>query len=175
MHIKLNNQRGDTLVEVTLAVAILAIVLASAYTVTSRAAKVGQSAKERSQAVALVQQQAEIIESFAIRDWDGFVADFKPNSSGTGHYMPSSWVSKSNKLINPLGAPTDADFEVYYQAKCSISKSDLPKSCTSIIDSSDIKRINFIIKADWIPIGRGDTNDRDSTTIVVQVSPSGIK
>ena len=80
LNLRINNQRGDTLVEVTLAVAILAMVLASAYAVIARAAKIGQSAKERSQAVALVQQQAEIIQSFAIRDWDGFITDFQLQS-----------------------------------------------------------------------------------------------
>lgn len=59
-----HNQRGDTLVEVTLALAILSLVLAGAFTTANRAFNLGQNAKERSQLVSDAQQQAEALESF---------------------------------------------------------------------------------------------------------------
>lgn len=73
--IALRNQRGDTLVEVTIALAILALVLTGAFTLANKAFNVGQSAKERSQLVGDAQQQAEALESF--RDshtWSEFLA-----------------------------------------------------------------------------------------------------
>ncbi len=69
------NERGDTLVEVTIALAILALVLSSAFAAANRAFLLGQDAKERSQLVGDAQQQAEALQSF--RDshrWTEFVA-----------------------------------------------------------------------------------------------------
>ncbi|HSX02370.1 MAG TPA: prepilin-type N-terminal cleavage/methylation domain-containing protein [Candidatus Saccharimonadia bacterium] len=68
------NQRGDTLVEVTLALAILAMVLTGAFVTANKAFNLGQDARERSQMVSDAQQQAEALESF--RDshtWSEFV------------------------------------------------------------------------------------------------------
>jgi hypothetical protein len=68
-------ERGDTLVEVTIALAILALVLTSSFALANRAFLVGQNAKERTQLVADAQQQIEALASF--RDsysWSQFVA-----------------------------------------------------------------------------------------------------
>lgn len=54
-----NNQRGDTLVEVVVAMAIFTILLVSVYTVASLSVRVGIQARERTQAIYLAQQQAE--------------------------------------------------------------------------------------------------------------------
>ncbi len=58
------NQRGDTLVEVTMALAILALVLTGAFVMANKAFRLGQDAKERSQIVGDAQQQAEALQSF---------------------------------------------------------------------------------------------------------------
>lgn len=64
MKLKRFNQRGDTLVEVTMALAIMALVLTGAFVAANRAYLLGQQAKERSQIVSVAQQQAEALESF---------------------------------------------------------------------------------------------------------------
>src|SRR3989344_7835987 len=73
------NQRGETLIEVTIALIIIGLVLLSAYVLTTRAFQLGQSAKERSQAAQLLQEQAEGLRS--IRDqsstWDAFRIRFQ--------------------------------------------------------------------------------------------------
>lgn len=53
------DQRGDTLVEVVMAMAIFTLVLLSAYTIASLSVRIGIQARERTQAVYLAQQQAE--------------------------------------------------------------------------------------------------------------------
>lgn len=77
-------QRGDTLIEVTIALAILTFVLTGAF-VTAHAAYVeGQTAKERSMLTDIAQQQGEALESF--RDshtWQEFVY------GSTGSHNPS--------------------------------------------------------------------------------------
>lgn len=55
------NSAGDTLVEVLLATVILSIVLAGAYSLSTRATRLNQSAYERTRATNLVQEQAELL------------------------------------------------------------------------------------------------------------------
>ncbi len=58
------NERGDTLVEVTIALAILAMILTGSFVAANKAFRLGQDAKERSQLVGNAQQQAEALQSF---------------------------------------------------------------------------------------------------------------
>lgn len=53
------SQRGDTLVEVVMAAAILSVVLATSFNIASLSFRLGVQARERSEAVRLVQEQAE--------------------------------------------------------------------------------------------------------------------
>ncbi|MBW4061310.1 hypothetical protein HJC99_01920 [Candidatus Saccharibacteria bacterium] len=69
------SERGDTLVEVTFALGIMATVLISATLVGVRALNLGRSARERVQLVNVATAQAEALRSF--RDntlWNQFVA-----------------------------------------------------------------------------------------------------
>ena len=68
------NQRGDTIVEVAIAFAILAMVLIGAYVTAHRAFDLGQTSRERSQLINYAQQQAEALKSFRdSHDWTEFV------------------------------------------------------------------------------------------------------
>jgi prepilin-type N-terminal cleavage/methylation domain-containing protein len=57
------NQAGDTIIEVMVAVAILALVLTVAYQSTSRSLQSGVDSSNRQQAIALASQQIEIIKN----------------------------------------------------------------------------------------------------------------
>lgn len=72
--------RGDTLIEVTMALAILASVLTGAFMAASGAFRLGQTAKERSQLSSVAQRQAEALSNF--RDSHTW-AEFE-NGGGTG-------------------------------------------------------------------------------------------
>jgi type II secretory pathway pseudopilin PulG len=73
-----NNSRGDTLVEVTFALAILAAVLLSSTVVAMTAFRTGQAAKERTQLAIASQGQVEALRSF--RDNHTW-AEFRDGSS----------------------------------------------------------------------------------------------
>lgn len=60
-----NNQRGDTIVEVLIAMAIISLVLTGAYAITNRDLRVTQANNERSQAQQLVQKQVELLRAYA--------------------------------------------------------------------------------------------------------------
>lgn len=59
MRLKIRSERGDTIVEVLLAIAITAAVLAGAYVATNRSLKASQSARERSEAIKIAETQIE--------------------------------------------------------------------------------------------------------------------
>lgn len=58
-------QRGDTLIEVLIALVILGLVLVSAYSSTSRSLRSARQAQERSEATKLAEAQAERLKSLA--------------------------------------------------------------------------------------------------------------
>lgn len=57
-------QRGDTMVEVMICLAILGLMLVSAYTLTNRNRTTSQEAQERSQAVKISEEQLELLRSY---------------------------------------------------------------------------------------------------------------
>jgi prepilin-type N-terminal cleavage/methylation domain-containing protein len=57
------SQRGDTLVEVLLAITIVSMVLGGAFALTRQSATTTQRAQERSEAINLAQQQTELLKA----------------------------------------------------------------------------------------------------------------
>ncbi len=55
----MKNQRGDTIVEVLIAMAIISLVLASSYAITTRNVNATQDTQEHNQAQQVIQQQIE--------------------------------------------------------------------------------------------------------------------
>lgn len=64
----LRRQSGDTLVEVTFALALLSAVLASAFTVANLTQRIVAAAKERTFAIGLAQEQAEALHAYRDKD-----------------------------------------------------------------------------------------------------------
>jgi len=67
-----SNTKGDTIIEVLLASVILSIVLAGAYSLSSRATRLNQASYERTRAANLVQEQAELLRSLNKNDLVGW-------------------------------------------------------------------------------------------------------
>jgi len=91
---KQTEERGDTLIEVTFALAILGFVLMSSTVIAMTAFRTGQTARERTQVAAEAQEQMEALRSF--RDnhtWDEFrVGDGSGNCTGAGNYCGMTGV-----------------------------------------------------------------------------------
>lgn len=65
------DQRGETLVEVVMALGILSLVLVSSYALATGTFRLGRGAGERTQAVNYLQQQAEALRTYRNQtDWD---------------------------------------------------------------------------------------------------------
>jgi type II secretory pathway pseudopilin PulG len=56
-----HHQRGDTLVEVTIAIAIISSVIGSIIYISGAAFRLGETARQRTEAASLLQQEAELI------------------------------------------------------------------------------------------------------------------
>lgn len=59
----ISNNRGDTIVEVLLAMSIIGIVLGAAFGIANRSVNVGQDAQERTEALKIAESQLEIFKS----------------------------------------------------------------------------------------------------------------
>ncbi len=58
-----HNQRGDTLVEVMISIAIVSLILGGAYVTTNNSLRATRTAEERTSAMKLVQGQTELVKS----------------------------------------------------------------------------------------------------------------
>jgi type II secretory pathway pseudopilin PulG len=132
------NQHGDTLVEVTIALSILAAVLTSGFLTANRAYMIGQNARERTEIINLAQAQAEQLKNFRdTHTWNEFLGGITTTSScptgvsscfhmaldsATGKWVPAGGstpaissngsITITNPVIGPLGK--FADFEIVY-------------------------------------------------------------
>lgn len=57
-------QRGDTLIEVLLAMSVVGLVLAASFGIANRATQTGQTAQERTEALKLAESQLELTKSY---------------------------------------------------------------------------------------------------------------
>lgn len=81
----LRNEQGETLVEVIMALAILSLVLTSAYVIATRSFRQGRGAGERTQAANYLQEQAEALRSFRdANPWSTFTSAVKAGSASGG-------------------------------------------------------------------------------------------
>lgn len=144
-------QSGDTLIEVTIAITIVATILTSAIALSTRAVRLGIAARERSQAAQLLQQQAEGLR--ALRDtksWSDFTGAIDPVAGGfhIERVEPSPGVYKwqidnTPPAYSPVidGQPTFFNITI---------QSSLPPGPLTADDRRD-----FVITATWERIGGG--------------------
>ena len=93
------NQRGETLVEVVMALGILSLVLVSSYALATGTFRLGRGAGERTQAVNYLQEQAEALRVYRNSvDWSpafvGSMAAYNPALDKTFcmHQEAGKWV-----------------------------------------------------------------------------------
>jgi prepilin-type N-terminal cleavage/methylation domain-containing protein len=127
--IKNLGQRGDTLVEVLVAIVVVSTVLVAAYTTTIRNINVGQDTQEHSQALQLAEAQIEYLRTTSLGGQTCFDPVSDPTDSSAGNPMSgSNCIIDSADHLNgsvqpvyniaitpnspPLGAPTTYTIKV---------------------------------------------------------------
>jgi Tfp pilus assembly protein PilV len=77
------SQIGDTIVEVMAAITIIGLALATAYALSNRSYRTGQTTVERTQALALAQGQVEFLKNLNL---NGEIASFVQQSVASGPF-----------------------------------------------------------------------------------------
>lgn len=98
-------ERGDTLVEVLIAIAVVSLILGGAYVTTNRSLQATRAAQERSIALKLAESQIERIKGLAASDPDVLFGAPSPFCISAATGLPVD-ASDEACAVNESGAPT---------------------------------------------------------------------
>lgn len=84
-----NNERGDTIVEVLISIAVVSLILGGAYVTTNNSLQATRSAEERSDGLKVVESQLESIKGLSVSDPDALY-------STTGGFCVSNGVIRAS-------------------------------------------------------------------------------
>ena len=171
------DQSGDTLVEVLLATVVLSIVLAGAFSLSTRALRINQTATERTEVVNKMREQAEAL-SYVANNRDSLAAewqDIKNISSTNRTFYFKLFVDPSDIEGGGFEDPRGGNFiQLFtdegengasvdsYGAKGDVDLFDVwiePRDGTDYID--------FVVNGRWLGIG---DNKVQSSTSVLRIS-----
>lgn len=156
--LRIHKQKGDTLVEVLISIAIVGGVLMGAYALASRSLQSGISAAEHSEAIQLAQGQVERLkyrERLSSQDvWNNFTIQ-------NGHFClddakdqnDPKWLPVNND--NPNNLVVTAGGNLGYNAKC-VDPSTTPKYFINISTPPTIPagtNPTYQITVRWVAIG----------------------
>lgn len=120
------NQRGDTIVEVLISIAIVSMILGGAYVMTNRSLQATRGAQERSNALKVVEAQLEMLKSVA--GGANTVNVMGPNPPASFCIVPttlavSSALEENNCKFDALGNVYTGNTQPAY--KVSISRTSI--------------------------------------------------
>ena len=164
--IRLNNQ-GETIVAVLISVAVVSLVLVSSYVIVRRSFNLGIAARERTQALKVIESQLERLKYMVVAS----DPDQNPFNPPTTDPSPNSFcISDDLELVDltamgadltncelddlVTGAEREFEFSIHYDA-------DGPNDAGSTYDD-DL----FILKAEWVRVG---TDEIDQITIYYRI------
>jgi prepilin-type N-terminal cleavage/methylation domain-containing protein len=132
------NQRGDTLVEVLIAITVVSMVLVTAYATTTRNVTTMQDTQEHSEALQLAQTQIEYIHNTSA-----------PNRPASGGCFDNTGT-KATALSNPCLVDA-SDSHTATQPQFTIQDFSAPDGATGLT--------NYTIQITWPALTKGVTNN----------------
>jgi prepilin-type N-terminal cleavage/methylation domain-containing protein len=159
-------QRGDTLVEVMIAVAILSSVLAGCYSITRRALRISQASQDRIYGLKLLEGQVEMMRTYRDLKSSGWVQGMNDAIGAGAEYCfdpndliadPNDFKPKSSTGTNctQLG-PTEAISR--YKVMNSIVKNGVETPASPV----------YIFKVEWEAVNGGGEPVTDPVTGLVK-------
>lgn len=165
------SQSGDTIIEVILAMALLALVLFTSWSVTNRASQISLAARQRVVMVNQLKEQAELIKAYNQINHEDLVKGTllgsvtpkenpcddidltKDESAGSG----SAWITENAGQIIPIGGTKKIDGDltqrVWYQRKVGSGAGDY---------------YDFYVRACWRVTG--GTQKLDNSQFIVRIN-----
>jgi prepilin-type N-terminal cleavage/methylation domain-containing protein len=104
-----DRQRGDTLVEVLIAIAVISLVLAGAYVTTNRSLQATRAAQERGHALKLAESQLEQLKSIAVTDPDALFGPGTPMPFCVSQSITIVAAEDEACHVNSAGQPTTTE------------------------------------------------------------------
>lgn len=134
-----SRERGDTMVEVLVAIAVVALVLGGAYVTTNRSLQATRAAQERMVALKLAESQMERLKGLAASDPDTIF--------GTSTALPFCIDASTN-------APVSADNEA-----CAVDSSGAPTADEPVFRLSMVRTGNtFVLTETWFNVSGRNTD-----------------
>jgi prepilin-type N-terminal cleavage/methylation domain-containing protein len=145
------SQRGDTLIEVLMAIAILSSVLAGSYSITRRSLRISQASQDRIYGLKLLEGQVEMMRRYRELDPEGWVSGISTLTSANGKYC-----------FNPLDLQADPNaFKPKLATGDNCSKQgpvedDSRYQVMNSLDATiDPKAPVYIFKVEWLALNGG--------------------
>jgi Tfp pilus assembly protein PilV len=103
------NQRGDTIVEVLVAIGVLSLILGGAYVLTNRSLQATRASQERVNATKLIETQLEQIKNLAKTNHDAVFGSATPESFCINMSAQVKASTDGQCSMGPDGAPTSKE------------------------------------------------------------------
>lgn len=173
--------KGDTIVEVILAMAILALVLFSAWSVTNRASQLSLAARQRIVMVNQLKEQAELIKSLNQTNPERVYEQFKRGTTPKPSANPcrdiiverdDSENLKSSKLTDARIIQLDtATKELSFKPGSKLVGNDLTQRVWIQRDVSTATQgyIDFYVRGCWVITGGGQKLDNSQFVVRINV------
>lgn len=161
-------QRGDTIVEVLIALAVLSIVLTGAYVSSRNSLNNTRDAQERGEALKLAEEQLEKLRnSLATLPAFTTLYPFCIDSSGVARPHGTSLSTFNTAYANVANDPLEISASAY-DNRCVVNSRYHISLARANPDSSTVEYNNFVARVRWVEIS-GRT--KDEAKIIYRIEP----
>jgi prepilin-type N-terminal cleavage/methylation domain-containing protein len=142
------SQKGDTLVEVLISIALVGLVLATSYGTASRSVRIGREAQERAEATRIAESQVEQVKASA-----------KGKKLSEFPFVTTDFCFDTSARQGSAGTPACERSELY-----KIVVKFEPRT-SALTDNPDDR---FTVKVLWAPLGSGPQQE---STLYYKIHP----
>jgi prepilin-type N-terminal cleavage/methylation domain-containing protein len=137
-----SNQRGDTIVEVLIAIAVVSLVLGGAYVTTNRSLQATRSAQERSIALKLAESQVERLKG---------IITSSPAQIFGGSAPASFCISLAGAVVSTVTAPANA--------ACNVNNTGVATTKEPVFHLAVVRNANtFKVTETWYDVSGKNTD-----------------
>ena len=142
--LRVKNQRGDTIVEVLISIAVISLILGGAYVSTNSSLQGTRAAQERSDALKVTESQLEAVKSMALSNPNALFG--APTANGTTFCVSNNAIVSATNAgckVNAAGTATTAQ----------------PAYNIAVTRTTNTTTTTFVIKTTW------DTQKKGKDTV----------